>query len=266
MANPAGAWLRQIIPKGDQIPKFLDEYEEICIERNEDLPAESIFEDDSLDGRVTLSHEGVHFVSTLYRDSGNDGVPIGFEKDELYTDLNQRLTQSLQSTVSAGNAAGQAAPTEELAAGVIHNAQAQAPDIQAANGEEKATCFQRATDSKESLNDPAPAALSSPWRPASLPFTFFDTHYQFTDRWFRQITPLVIRNTRSLGNNDILKALRKFLEPSVQYHRQPPSYFIGRRRSSLVFLSIPSPRCQTFRVSRRALFLRVMQLLYRPKP
>jgi hypothetical protein len=207
MANPAGAWLRQIIPKGDQIPKFLDEYEEICIERNEDLPAESIFEDDSLDGRVTLSHEGVHFVSTLYRDSGNDGVPIGFEKDELYTNLNQRLTQSLQSTVSAGNAAGQAQPTEELAAGVIHNAQAQDPEIQTAYGEEKATCFQRATDSKESINDPAPAE-SSPWRPASLPFTFFDTHYQFTGRWFSQITPLGIRNVVSPGTNAIPKAPR----------------------------------------------------------
>ncbi len=84
----------------------------------------------------------------------------------------------IQSTVSAGNAAGQATPTEELAAGVIHNAQAQAPDIQTANGEEKATCFQRATDSKELLDDPAPAAESSPWRPASLSFTSFDTHYR----------------------------------------------------------------------------------------
>jgi hypothetical protein len=135
-------------------------------------------------------------------------VPIGFEEDELNTDLNQRLTQSLQSTISDGNAAGQAAPTEELAACVIHNAQAQAPDIQAANGEEKATCFQRATDSKESINDPAPAAESSPWRPASLPFSFFDTHYKFTGRWFRQITPLGIRNARSLGTNVFHKAPR----------------------------------------------------------
>jgi hypothetical protein len=29
--NPAGRWLRQIIPKGDQLPKFLDEYEKIYI-------------------------------------------------------------------------------------------------------------------------------------------------------------------------------------------------------------------------------------------
>ena len=128
---------------------------------------------------------------------------MGFEEDELVTGL----TESLQSTVSDGNAAGQAAHTEELAAGVIHNAQAQAPDIQAANGEGKAAYFQRATDSTESLNDPAPAE-SSPWRPASLPFTVFDTHYKFTGRWFRQITPLGIWNARLLGTNDIPKAPR----------------------------------------------------------
>jgi hypothetical protein len=93
--------------------------------------------------------------------------------------------------------------------GVLHNAQAQAPDIQVANGDGKTTCFRRATDSTESLNDPAPAAGSSPRRPASLPFTFFDdTPYNLTDRWFHQITPLGIRNTRSFGTNDILKAPR----------------------------------------------------------
>jgi hypothetical protein len=43
---------------------------------------------------------------------------------------------------------------------------------------------------------------------SSLPFTFFDTHYKFTGRWFRQITPLGIRNARSLGTNDIPKAPR----------------------------------------------------------
>jgi hypothetical protein len=97
---------------------------------------------------------------------------------------------------------------EEPAYGDLLNAQAQAPDIQAANGKEKATCFQRPTDSKESLNESSPAAESSPWRPASLPFTFFETHYQFTGRWFRQITPLGIRNARSLGTNAIPKAPR----------------------------------------------------------
>jgi hypothetical protein len=45
-------------------------------------------------------------------------MPIGFEEDELDTDLTKAITQEYQSTVSDGNAAGQAAPTEELAAGV----------------------------------------------------------------------------------------------------------------------------------------------------
>jgi len=48
--------------------------------------------------------------------------------------------------------------------------------------------------------DPAPAAGCSPWGPASLSFTFFDdTPYNLTGRWFRQITPLGLRNTRPLG-------------------------------------------------------------------
>ncbi len=97
---------------------------------------------------------------------------------------------------------------EEPAYCDLLNAQGQAPDIQAANGEEKATCFQRATDSKVSLNESVPAAESSPWRPTSLSFTFFETHYQFTVRWFRQITPLGIRNARSLGTYAIPKAPR----------------------------------------------------------
>ena len=51
-------------------------------------------EDDSLDGRITVSHKGVHFVSTLYRYSGYGVEPMGFEEDELDTDL----TKTLQST------------------------------------------------------------------------------------------------------------------------------------------------------------------------
>jgi hypothetical protein len=39
-----------------------------------------------------------------------------------------------------------------------------------------------------------------------LPFTFFETNYQFTGGWFRQITPLGIRNARSLGTYAIPKA------------------------------------------------------------
>ena len=85
--NPAGGWLRQIIPKGDQLPKFLDDYEKIYNDLNKHLPAESIIEDDYLDGRITLSHKGVHFAETQYRIS--DGH--GFWEDELDTDLTQAL-------------------------------------------------------------------------------------------------------------------------------------------------------------------------------
>ena len=98
---------------------------------------------------------------------------------------------------TAGDAAGQAA-----------NIVVRPEDTAAANLVEEASCFRRATDSTESLDDTAPAAVSSPWRPASLPFSFFETPYKFTGRWFRQITPLGIRNARSPGTNLISKAPR----------------------------------------------------------
>jgi hypothetical protein len=139
----------------------------------------------------------------------SQGVSRRTTSTQTVTDLSKAITQELQSTVTAGNTTGQAAPTEDLASCDIHNAQALAPDIQAANGEEKATCFRRSTDSMESINDSAPAAGSSPWRPVSVPFNFLDYNtYNMTGRWFRQITPLGIRNTRSLGTSDILEDLR----------------------------------------------------------
>jgi hypothetical protein len=221
--NPADAWFRQIIPKEDQLPKFLDELEKICndLAEDHDLPSEDIVEDDSLDGRITLSHKGVHFAETQY---AYGWVATGFKEDELVTDLTQAIqsTELLHilipcnsathkvitagesgecadqmhsacnsniSSATAGSAAGQAANivvcAEEPAYCDLLNAQAQAPVIQAANLVEEASCFRRATDSTESLDDIAPAAVSSPWRPASLPFSFFETPYKFTGRWFR---------------------------------------------------------------------------------
>jgi len=95
----------------------------------------------------------------------------------------------LISSATAGGAAGQAANIvvrpEEPASCFLLNAQAQAPDTTAANVEEEASCVRRATDSKESFNDPAHAAEFGPWRPASLPFTFFDTHSKFTGGFVR---------------------------------------------------------------------------------
>jgi hypothetical protein len=70
---------------------------------------------------------------------------------------------------TAGDAAGQAA-----------NIVVRPEDTAAANLVEEASCFRRATDSTESLDDTASAAVSSPWRQASLPFIFFETPYKFT--------------------------------------------------------------------------------------
>jgi hypothetical protein len=87
--NPAGGWLRQIIPKGDQIPKFLDEIAKMCAELNKDLPAEMIQEDDSFEGRLTLSTKGVHFAETEFSLYG--WVATGFKEDEFLTDLTQAI-------------------------------------------------------------------------------------------------------------------------------------------------------------------------------
>jgi hypothetical protein len=79
--NHAGRWLRQVIPKGEQLPKFLDEYENIYIK---DLPGHAYnFVDDAFDGRITVSHKGEHFAETQYGFSEGHG----FWEDELDTDL-----------------------------------------------------------------------------------------------------------------------------------------------------------------------------------
>ncbi len=124
--------------------------------------------------------------------------------------------------------------------------------------EEKATCFQRATDSKESINDPAEAE-SSPWRPASLPFTFFDTHYKFTVRWFRQITPLGIRYALSLGTNVFPKAprLAHALGALVLSPQAAPQHFQRAAEVALgVSLNAQSQAPEIPGVSSRAAFWR----------
>ena len=220
-----GKWFRQVIPAGSQIDLLRQEIRRYCIRHVKETEHIS-------DWRITLSSTGFHFDPL-----DSVGNPLEnakeFVKLEGFTPLFQH--KGIQDTLLLDTNIVVCA--EELAACVINNAQAQAPDIHAAeqaanivvcaeepayfdlfnaqaqadihaNGEEKATCFQRATDSTESLNDPASPAGSSPWKPASLPFTYFDTYYRFTGRWFRQITPLGIRNARSLGTNAIPKALR----------------------------------------------------------
>jgi len=92
--NPAGRWLRQIIPKGDQIPKFLDALAKMCAELNKDLPDAP--EDDSFEGRLTLSTKGVHFAETEFSLYG--WVATGFKEDEFLTDLTQAIGDFMKRT------------------------------------------------------------------------------------------------------------------------------------------------------------------------
>ncbi len=93
--NPEGGWLRQIIPKGDQLPKNLDEYEKVCIDLNKDLPGYAYnFEEDFFDGRFTMSHKGVHYAETLSCFSDGHGgfsEGHGFWEGALDIDLTQAL-------------------------------------------------------------------------------------------------------------------------------------------------------------------------------
>jgi hypothetical protein len=99
---------------------------------------------------------------------------------------------------------------EESTIGVPLNAQAQTPDISAGNANGKATRLRRVPDFTESLHDLAPAAGSSPRRLVSFHPTYFDdTLAKLVGKWCRQIIPLGIWHTFSLGINiPILKAPR----------------------------------------------------------
>ena len=133
--NSMGKWFRQVIPAGSQIDLLRQEIRRYCIRH--------VVETEQIsDWRITLSSTGFHFDPL---DSSGNLLENAkeFVKPEGFTPLLQH--KGTQDTflldTNIGNAAGQAAPTEELAVGVFHNAQAQAPDIQADNGEEKAVCF-----------------------------------------------------------------------------------------------------------------------------
>ena len=56
--TPVGTWFRQIIPTGCRLINLLEGMQNKCIELNELLDYD--FEDDSLDGRITLSGKGAH--------------------------------------------------------------------------------------------------------------------------------------------------------------------------------------------------------------
>ena len=59
--NPAGTWFRQIIPTGTQLIHLMQEIQNKCIEINAHVP-DYDYEDDSLEGRITLSDKGVHLA------------------------------------------------------------------------------------------------------------------------------------------------------------------------------------------------------------
>ena len=129
---PHGKWFRQVLPVGSQIDLILTEihrYGErhVC----------------KLD-RTTLSSTGFHFTD----EEGNEDFirPVGFIPTFQTRDEEDVLGIS------------------ESVFGVSLNTQDQAPDILDGNSG-KATRFQRAPDSTESLDDRALTVGSSPWRP-----------------------------------------------------------------------------------------------------
>jgi hypothetical protein len=96
--NPAGTWFRQIIPTGAQLIHLMQEIQNECIEINAHVP-DYDYEDDSLEGRITLSAKGVHLAPIyMLSDYGVYPAPktvdprssaIRFEEGEFVTSLTQ---------------------------------------------------------------------------------------------------------------------------------------------------------------------------------
>jgi len=208
--NPAGGWLRQIIPKGDQIPKFLDMLQKLCDEDNKDLPAESITEDDSFDGRFTLSTKGVHFAETQY---GFGWVETGFKEDMLDTDLTQAIqsTEVLHISIPCNSATHKVITSGETGARAgqmasVCNLNILPATVGSAAGQ--AAPLRRVPGFTEPLNDLAPVARSSPRRAASVPPPLMaGNHVSFFGKFFRQIIPLsIIRYTPMSGTPSFIQA------------------------------------------------------------
>jgi hypothetical protein len=205
--NPAGRWLRQVIPKGDQLPKFLDEYENIYIK---DLPGHAYnFVDDAFDGRITVSHKGVHFAETQYGFSEGHG----FWEDELDTDLTQAIqsTEALHISLPCNSATHKVITSEETGARAgqmasVCNLNILPATVGSAAGQ--AAPFRRVPGSKEPLNDLAPVARSSPRRADLAPSpSMAGSHVHFFGKIFRQIIPLsIIRYTPMSGTPSFIQA------------------------------------------------------------
>jgi hypothetical protein len=93
--NPEGSWFRQIIPTGWQLLNLLKEIQKECNELNKDV-LDYDSQDDSIEGRLTLSSKGIHFAPTSSSSIDSyfeDGRRFDsyFEDDEFDTFLTQTL-------------------------------------------------------------------------------------------------------------------------------------------------------------------------------
>jgi hypothetical protein len=208
--NPAVRWIWQIIPKGDQIPKFLDEIAKICYEENKDLPAESIFEDDSFDGCLTLSTKGVHFAETQYAD--DDWVATGFKEDELLPDLTQAIqsTEFLHISIPCNSASHKVITSGETGActgQLASECNLNILSVTVGNADGQAAPLRRVPGFTEPLNDLALVARSSLRRTDSVPSPLMTgNHISFFGKFFRQIIPLSIRYTPMSGTPSFIQA------------------------------------------------------------
>ena len=175
-----GKWFRQVIPAGSQIDLLQQEIRRFRTRHG--LETEQI-----IDWRITLSSTGFHFDPIASSDSTWKAYeefvkPEGFTplfqhkgiQDIFRPDTNSVVCSEEPAPCLPLFAQAQAPDATPDAAGQAANIVVRPEDTAAANLVKEASCFRRATDSTESLDDTAPAAVSSPWRPASLPFTFFD--------------------------------------------------------------------------------------------
>ena len=260
--NPAGRWLRQIIPKGDQIPKFLDELAKMCYEDNKDLPAEKIQEDDSFEGRLTLSTKGVHFAETEFSLYG--WVATGFKEDLFLTDLTQAIqsTEALHTSIPCNSATHKVITSGETGACTGQMASVCnlkiLPDT-AGNAAGQAAPLRRVPGFTEPLKDLAPVARSSPRRDAAFPSPLLaGKHVSFFGKFFRQILPLSIRYTPMSGTPSFIHAPGHHTAGvSGPQPRAAPKYFVRAEESALgASLNAQSQAQDIPGVSSRADFLR----------
>lgn len=70
-------WFRQIIPSDCKLIHLLEDIQKACLQLNKDvLDYDYDYEDDSIDGRITMSSDGVHCVTTLSSDEGTGSVVL----------------------------------------------------------------------------------------------------------------------------------------------------------------------------------------------